>query len=555
MDYSTTPKIYLKAPSQARKTSGESHSPHISQNAKPKVSVFSQFLSATSANSGGSPFKIAGSQAPSSHHELGHAPLTRPPSRAQHHGAPIKATPRYSYGPSSTSASIAATINEKRRVSRPMPTITYGPRAPQSHAAIEYNYPSQHNHGTHPENTLSVRPKAAGLSVYHGHRPKVPQDFEVNPKARIPHAPTVPAQSKFIQSSGLKIRREYAGKSDNKSPLAIMPSTSPNAESSFTSSSRNLSSSPPGYAKPIARRTSSAEGPFYLAKAPSSKSGSRSPSPTPGTSTTSTESKSKSFYGTSFINPNSFSLSLSSRQSKAPVHYNDNDDDGDYDDDDENDLSDPDFDRFLIKPSNTIPEEPENTLDETDDNFSQPTPEEPKSISDLHVKQARSDRKIQDLEISNASLMAVNKYLEKRLRTQSKDLQYLKTNTSIELTRFDSDSDDEKEGDDAEEDEATNENDENLSPEEKELATKTKMIEKRMQSHIEFLESSEKINTMMRNCLLLSETLIQEASKSMEYEVDSLDPKYGLHLANHDFINSSDEIILPDEPVQEEVAA
>ncbi|KAF5096321.1 hypothetical protein D0Z00_002828 [Geotrichum galactomycetum] len=324
-----------------------------------------------------------------------------------------------------------------------MPTITYGPRAPQSYAAIEYDYSGQQNHGIHSENSLTVRPKAAGLSVYHGPRPKVPQDFEVNPKVRIPHAPTMPAQSKFIQ------------------------------------------------------------------------------------------------------------------QNKAPVHYSDDDDEDDDEDDydDENDLSDPAFDKFLIKPSSTIPEEPENILDETDDNFSQPTPEEPNSISDLKVKQARSDRKIQDLEISNASLMAVNKYLEKRLRTQSKDLQYLKTNTSIELTRFDSDSDDEKEGDEADEDEATNENDENLSPEEKELATKTKMIEKRMQAHIEFLESSEKINTMMRNCLLLTDTLIQEASKSMEYEVDSFDHKYGLHLANHDFINNSDEIILPDEPIQEQVAA
>jgi hypothetical protein len=430
-----------------------------------------------------------------------------------------------------------------------MPTITYGPRAP--HAAIEYNYPDQQDHGIYSENSLSVRPKAAGLSVYHGHRPKAPQDFEVNPKVRIPHAPTMSAHSKFIQSSGLKIRREYTGKSDNKPPLAIMPSTSANAESSNLSS-RNLSSSPPGYAKPIARRTSSAEGPFYLAKVPSSKSDSRSPSPTLGTSTTSTEPKSKSFYGTSFINPNSFSLSLSSRQNKAPFHYHNDDDDDDYN---ENDLSDSAVDKFLIKPSSTIPEESENALAETDNKFSQPTPEEPKSISDLQVKQARSDRKIQDLEISNASLMAVNKYLEKRLRTQSKDLQYLKTNTSIEMTRFDSDSDDEKEGDYADEDEATNENDENMSPEEKELATKTKMIEKRMQAHIEFLESSEKINTMMRNCLLLTDTLIQEAAKSMEYEVDSFDPKYGLHLANHDFINNSDESILPDKPIQEQATA
>lgn len=540
MDYSNTPKIYLKAPTQARKTSNDFNSPHISQSTKPKASVFSQVLSAAGGRSAGSSFKLAGSQSP--HHEQGHAPLTRPPSRAQHHGNPIVAQPRYSYGPGSTSASIAATVNEKRRVSGPMPTITYGPRVPQSHVAIGYDYSSQSNHGIHSEKTLSVRPKAAGLSVYQGHRHKVQQEFEVNPKVRLSHAPTMPSHSKFIQSSGLKIRREYTGKPDNKPPLAIMPNT----DSNFNSSSRNLSASPPGYAKPIARRTPSGDGPFYLAKVPSSNSDSRSPSPTQENFSANTEQRSKSFYGSSFINPNSFSLSLSSKQNKTPIHYND--DDNDDDNDSQSDLA---LNKFLIEPSSVIPEEPEDEFDNKDGTFStsQSTPAETKSISDLQVKQARSNRKIQDLEISNASLMAVNKYLEKRLRTQSKDLQYLKTNpSSADLTRFDSDSDDEKENNEVDEDDVLNETDENLSPEEKELATKTKMIEKRMQAHIEFLESSEKINTMMRNCLLLTDTLIQEASKSMEYEVDSFDTQYGLHLANHDFINNSQESTLVDEP-------
>lgn len=183
------------------------------------------------------------------------------------------------------------------------------------------------------------------------------------------------------------------------------------------------------------------------------------------------------------------------------------------------------------------------------------SPEEEKKMKDLQVKQARSDRKIMDLEISNESLMKVNKYLEKRLRSQAKSIQNAKFAQSraklhfssalgrMDDAEFENTSDgpfsDEDEDDDDEEDsyrvDEEEEEDESrgvdATPEELDIERKTKLIEKRMQSHIRFLESSEKVNKLIHSCLFISEALIMQASESIDYEVDPAEVKFGGQVA------------------------
>lgn len=191
-------------------------------------------------------------------------------------------------------------------------------------------------------------------------------------------------------------------------------------------------------------------------------------------------------------------------------------------------------------------------------------PSDTGNFDQLQIKQARSDRKIMDLEISNASLMKVNKYLEKKIRNQAKNAQKesllqkrksmfskmvpgLKDNQLHEeseeekdkvkgeekdsegMSSLDSNSDSEDGLDDSDNDsnedfdmkfKASIFDDGDLTQEEAELAEKTRLVEERMQSHIKYLEWSEKVNKQIRDCLFISDALLEQAQESLAYEVD-----------------------------------
>lgn len=421
----------------------------------------------------------------------------------------------YNYGPSSTSASIAASSTSGRRQAS-LPTVNYGPykalNAPKVPQAIAYHKEDR------PESALSVRhnvPTPSVVYIGNGRGTKVAPRIMAKP----PGQPSQSDQGKFFQISGLKVRKEFSanqknnGTTENKPVLALMPARHESRSSSSEStpsSSHSVSPEPYVHARVPTQFTQSDD-----------KLESRSPSPTDYYA----NNRPKSFYS-SLVGSKGFSLSLASKREQPPqlgplrVPSNPSSNShGSYHSDSESEVE--------------------------ADISAEHAPENPAESVNLQVKQARSDRKIMDLEISNASLMAVNKYLEKKLRSQAKDIQYLKVSNENLIPGQVSETESE---DDASDDELENTHDDdqtaestNQSPEEIELTEKTKLIEQRMQSHIKFLESSEKVNKMMRHCLMITDSLLQQANKSLEYEVDPLDVKYGLQVSNHAFINEASE--------------
>lgn len=536
MDHGTpAPKIYLKQPSvrqlptsNERSMSGSSgvsqnrSAPSIALGGLPKVSVYAQAVSAAgSANFGSSGGVKTGVRptvpsAVSSQTNPGHQAI-------------------YNYGPLSTSASIAASATSNRRQNS-VPTISYAGYNAIKAGKVPQSIES-HKDSDREDNTGAVRQNTPTAPVVYyggGRGPKIAS-----------HATANSDQGKFFQISGLKVKKQFAAGqqqnkviSDGKPVLSLMPSSSSLSNDSSSPHSSGTSSPVSDQLEPYVP----VRVPAQFAQ-PDETDSSRSPSPTDYLS-----KAPKTFYS-SLVGAKGFSLSLTSRQQQsqsmpqlgplktpvAPGTFEENDDLGMSSDSD---------------PSDEL------------DVFSNPAPSNPR---DLQVKQARSDRKIQDLEISNASLMSVNKYLERKLRSQAKEIQYLKFSSSgpeTEITRFDSDVDDSEEenGDNynLDEDMEDDPNNEALeptdqTPAEVELANKTKLIEQRMQSHIKFLESSEKVNKMMRNCLVISDTLLQQATKSLEYEVDPSDLKYGLQISTNVYnVNDSGGDSSLNESIEEE---
>lgn len=130
------------------------------------------------------------------------------------------------------------------------------------------------------------------------------------------------------------------------------------------------------------------------------------------------------------------------------------------------------------------------------------------------LTEARINRKIQDLEISNASLLAVNKYLEKRLRSKLEKEHLGNISASNEVSTEDTESEEENELL-ATENSPTG--DKNLPIKLNAMCSseQTELIQTRVQSHIDYLNSSEKVNQTMRECLSITSALLQEASSSL----------------------------------------
>lgn len=156
-------------------------------------------------------------------------------------------------------------------------------------------------------------------------------------------------------------------------------------------------------------------------------------------------------------------------------------------------------------------------------------------LDSLKSRAARSERKVMDLEISNTSLMAVNKFLEKKLHKQSVLLHEYETsswstgNNNKATTPF-SDSEDEDEG--------LKENKIPLDSllDENELIDQDGIhaIQDRTNKHIEFVESYERMNRSLRKCLYLSQSLLEDATNSLEYSIDPEDVKLGGRVAVND---------------------
>lgn len=154
-------------------------------------------------------------------------------------------------------------------------------------------------------------------------------------------------------------------------------------------------------------------------------------------------------------------------------------------------------------------------------------------IKPSNIKELRAERKIMDLEISNSSLLAINKYLEKKLRKQAKDLEQL---SSVTASQGDPSDDvvDINLSSTSEDELNEEETVPSLSPDDLLASRKAAEIRRRTRTHIAFLESSQKVSHRLQHCLLMTKHLLQDAEKSLNYTVDPSDVKLGGGVADMD---------------------
>ena len=171
-------------------------------------------------------------------------------------------------------------------------------------------------------------------------------------------------------------------------------------------------------------------------------------------------------------------------------------------------------------------------------------------INDL-VANARRERKVQDLEITNVSLEAINRTLERQLRKQTTELRrYRRLSRSGRLSLASGSSSrvasgayresaiklsDLIEDDESEElDESDCDSDEMSSDSNEDddrAAARQMRDQKRLQldlvKHQQLLIDSQKVNQSIKRCMDRTEALIKEGQKALEYHVRPSEVEYG----------------------------
>ncbi|KAL1304084.1 hypothetical protein AAFC00_000519 [Neodothiora populina] len=222
----------------------------------------------------------------------------------------------------------------------------------------------------------------------------------------------------------------------------------------------------------------------------------------------------------------------------------------------------------------------------TDENTHGPT----KSIPDL-AAEARRERKVLDLEISNSSLLAINKSLEREIRKQKTELKRyrrLSRAGQFNVPARDSLAADrmstlDEEGDDrlpdfrdsigrssspfmselaedhsSEDDDSINSSAPPLSPKaEADKNAKQRAIDEErlrldLDRHRELLLDTQRMNSSLQRCLAFTEDLIKSGQKALEYQVPSDVPLGGRILTDDDDEEIDAEI---DEESDEEEAS
>ncbi|KAL6859952.1 hypothetical protein ACO1O0_003976 [Amphichorda felina] len=205
--------------------------------------------------------------------------------------------------------------------------------------------------------------------------------------------------------------------------------------------------------------------------------------------------------------------------------------------------------------------------EDSKDDDSQPEVQSPTKSSHSNepvnelVANARRERKVQDLEITNASLEAINRTLERQLRKQTAELRRYRrlsragrlstvsgassrvasaalTDPPVDLSDL---SEEDQNGMDDQDSfhesdfssDETGSADEPTSPNAK-MAARRKRDEIRLQldltKHQELLIDSQKINQSIKRCLDWTEVLIKEGQKALEYSVKVSDVELGGHV-------------------------
>jgi hypothetical protein len=181
------------------------------------------------------------------------------------------------------------------------------------------------------------------------------------------------------------------------------------------------------------------------------------------------------------------------------------------------------------------------------------------------VANARRERKVQDLEITNASLEAINRTLERQLRKQTTELRRFRRLSrsgrfslassidsrvpsgsipnlpgveSLDLTDLSEEGEDDEDRDSLDDSEEPSDTDsasvaESLSSsvrearEEKQRRRDEKRLQLDLSKHRQLLVDSQKMNQSLKRCLNWTEELIKEGRKALEYHVRVSDVEIG----------------------------
>ncbi|KAL4955083.1 hypothetical protein BDW69DRAFT_161620 [Aspergillus filifer] len=185
------------------------------------------------------------------------------------------------------------------------------------------------------------------------------------------------------------------------------------------------------------------------------------------------------------------------------------------------------------------------------------------------VLNARVERKIMDLEISNSSLLAINRTLEREMRKQNAELRrFRRLSRSGRLSMAPSrsvsgnlsipseiDEDERSEiSSNQSHDEQSDLSDEDLTPDESSLdpgSTAEDDVQHRnkdekrflvdLAKHQELLADSQRMNQSLKRCLCFTEELIKEAKNALEYNVHVNDVQLGGRVLSDDDLTEDRE--------------
>jgi hypothetical protein len=183
---------------------------------------------------------------------------------------------------------------------------------------------------------------------------------------------------------------------------------------------------------------------------------------------------------------------------------------------------------------------------------------------------ARRERKVLDLEISNSSLLAINRQLEREMKRQKTELRRFRrlsragriSSLSMlaegvadssdgaaleplyETDEFDSESDDE---DDVSTDGSSSMESSTLSPsalaekDAKKLSKDSKRLQLDLHKHRELLVDSQKMNQSLKRCTAWTEEMILEGRRALEYTVRVSDVKLGGRVLEREEVHPEEE--------------
>ncbi|RPB27411.1 hypothetical protein L211DRAFT_846222 [Terfezia boudieri ATCC MYA-4762] len=192
---------------------------------------------------------------------------------------------------------------------------------------------------------------------------------------------------------------------------------------------------------------------------------------------------------------------------------------------------------------------------------------------------ARRERKVMDLEISNASLLAINRTLERKMKKQTSELRRYRRlarsgdlkpkaastkknsstsagpttgilekgeekgneNVEVEAEEGTEETDEEEEEDEDEEESSTGDETQSYQGKRALVSTDTDKVSAELQKHQALLDASAKTDALLVRCEFMIDEMMTEARKALEYKVAASDVKIGGRVLRSDDEDEEEE--------------